>query len=71
MRAWKARRRCNSVRGIVSLHWNDCTGLMLSHDADEIKEMVDGATNDFLVRADWDVNMRCVDAVNSIKDSTL
>lgn len=38
---------------------------------DEIKELIDSATNDFLVRADWNANMTCVDRVNSIRSPAL
>lgn len=38
---------------------------------DETKELVDSATNDFLVRADWNANMTCVDKVNSIRSASL
>eukprot|EP01032_Pedospumella_encystans_P013241 gene13241-15258_t len=38
---------------------------------DEIKELIDSATNDFLVRADWNANMACVDRMNSIRSPPL
>jgi len=38
---------------------------------DEIKELIDSATNDFLVRADWNANMACVDRMNSIRSPAL
>lgn len=39
--------------------------------SDEIKELIDSATNDFLVRADWNANMACVDKMNSIRSTAL
>mmetsp|Transcript_12902 Transcript_12902/g.21602 ORF Transcript_12902/g.21602 Transcript_12902/m.21602 type:complete len:962 (-) Transcript_12902:63-2948(-) len=32
---------------------------------DEMKGLIDAATNDYLVRADWNANMACVDKMNS------
>ena len=39
--------------------------------AEETKALVDAATNDFLVRADWNANMSCVDKINSIHNAAL
>jgi len=38
---------------------------------DDTKELIDSATNDFLVRADWNANMGVVDKVNSLNNTTV
>lgn len=39
--------------------------------SDETKDLIDSATNDFLVRADWNANMACVDKVNALRSATV
>jgi len=38
---------------------------------DEIKNIVDQATNDFLIRPDWTLNLRCVDLVKALTSSVI
>ena len=38
---------------------------------DELKALIDRATNDILIRSDWAINMECVDGVNRINGDTL
>jgi len=38
---------------------------------DEIKNIIDQATNDFLIRPDWALNLRCVDLVKNLSSSLM
>lgn len=38
---------------------------------DEVKINVDKATNDFLIRPDWDANLRCVELISPIANQEL
>ncbi len=52
---------------INCVHLNSLNiNFVIFNNLDELKVLVDKATNDFLIKADWEANMACVDKINGL-----